>query len=41
MNEQRDKILKDFYHEAHEDHEELTGDKKTFVSFEVSISLYI
>jgi hypothetical protein len=31
-------FLKDFYHEAHE---ELTGDKKTFVLFVVSISLHL
>ncbi len=36
-------ILKDFYHEAHEDHEESNGYKNTFVhfvSFVVSISLH-
>ncbi len=39
--------LKDFYHEAHEDHEESTGYKNafvlfvSFVSFVVSISLHL
>ena len=37
-------ILKDFYHEAHEDHEESNGYKNVFVlfvSFVVNISLHL
>ena len=44
MYHQSVNILKDFYHEAHEDHEESNGYKNIFalfVSFVVNISLHL
>jgi hypothetical protein len=44
MYQKRVDILKDYYHEAHEDHEESTGHRNAFVlfvSFVVSISLLL